>query len=107
MTRPRHEIMRDLKAILAELDFVLNGPDDLRDEPLRLPGAYPASTPEPTTQQSQELTKADLCRDTAKDARKRNYIPSDPLHEDGFSPSDFIGTGDDDPLGHDALSRRR
>lgn len=61
-----------------------------------------ASSPSPSPQGhtgGTDLRASDLQRH----ARPNDYVPKG----EGFDEASFIGTGDDDPLGHDAAIRRR
>ena len=76
-------------------------------------GADVGAEPKPhDDSQTQSMTyrpsKADDRSATrARQIKLDDYIPRrDPLRDEGFDPEDFIGTGDTDPLGHDAAIRR-
>jgi hypothetical protein len=75
-------------------------------------GADVGAEPKPhDDSQTQSMTyrpsKADDRSATrARQIKLDDYIPRSPSHAEGFDASDFLGTGDTDPLGHDAAIRR-
>ena len=120
-----------LRALMAEIEHKLADDDGIspklreavtqarqeaRDALSSLPSAYPSPHPSPKAEPSQDLRASDLCTTPAKTPStgsgqahkpRDSYIARDPLHDDGFDPEDFIGCGDRDPLGHDAMARGR
>src|SRR5215203_2378802 len=94
-----------LRALMAEIEARLT-----RDRPASLPSAYPAGSPPVRTQQHQEVSSSDYCltkaiveENTRDTTHLKDYRPSS---GEGYDEAVFLGTGDLDPLGHDALIRR-
>lgn len=115
------DLIQRMRALMAEIEHRLGQGDTswdgvspkLRDAIASLPSAYPPEPPQRSAQPSQALSDPGYCLSKAEPdlrardlSRTKDYIPRDPLHEEGFDPRDFIGTGDSDPLGHDELIRR-
>ena len=101
------DLIQRLRALMAEIEHRLA---DTRPTPSvgADVGADRPITPYiPMTSKTYGPSMADIPSATrARDIKLDDYIPRDPMHEEGFDPEDFIGSGDRDPLGHDAMSRR-
>ena len=96
------DLIQRLRTLMAEIEAKLSD-TKLRDALSSLPPAYPTSALPSLAERDQDLRGSDVCTNTAKHARPNDYVPSD----EGFDEASFLGTGDDDPLGHDAAIRRR
>lgn len=110
------DLITRLRTLMAEVEARIREGEVLHDEDVSpklrdalsgLPGAYPAKDETPKDKPPQDLRASDLCLAKVKDRKPSDsYVARDPLHDEGFDPADFIGTGDRDPLGHDEAIRR-
>ena len=116
MTRPRAEIMRDLKAILAELDYVMgNDTADTGEFSPKLKEALEVTQRTSRDTRAYMPSIADAPIESHEDirAKARAYKPEKPEHLKDYKPTSdpnwneeaFMGSGDRDPLGHDDLAR--
>src|SRR5215203_3585881 len=94
-----------LRALMAEIEARLT-----RDGPTSLPSAYPTNEPTKEAKQDQRHSPSDYClrkaiveENTRDTTHLKDYRPSS---GEGYDEAVFLGTGDLDPLGHDALIRR-
>ena len=120
------DLINRLRTLMAEIEARLGAEQQLttggyRPDPPRAlstpavgadVGAEPIDqTKLPDQSRGYDLSMADIRSATpAKQRRPTDYVPThhDILHDDDtYNPEDFIGTGDNDPLGHEAMSRGR
>lgn len=101
-------LMAEIEAQLAKLGHADPTSDDrLKQALAATPGVTPRPAPQDEQQQHQplrqdeQLTANQVARDTT---HLKDYVPSSDTH--GWDEAVFLGTGDSDPLGHDALIRR-
>lgn len=92
------DLIQRMRALMAEIEHRLGS-----DQSVSLPSAYPATDTWRERKQDQQLNDPGYCLPKAIDDRKAretsrptDYTPRDPMHEAGFDPEDFIGTGDYD-----------
>ena len=95
-------LMAEIEARLASGETTDDVSPKLRDALASLPPAYPTSETTPKAKTSQLDNDPGYCPPKAAYTRPTDYVPND----DAFPPEDFIGSGDSDPLGHDAMIRR-
>ena len=89
-----------LRAVMAEVEARLVGAD-VGAEPT------PCSDPPMTSKTYGPSTADDRSVTRARQIKLDDYIPYEGGPNDDVYPADdFLGTGDSDPLGHDALIRR-
>ena len=110
-----------LRALMAELEHRLTQGDVLHDEDISPKlkealasgterGTQPTPLPDLSTPPDtyQPRLADDPSATRARQIKLDDYVPSrEGRTHEGFDPEDFIGTGDSDPLGHDAMARGR